>query len=69
MDEPREGTVRRGELLTLVQRSLRRRDYQLLRADQDLGRLRFAPGRRGELQAEVDASAAAGGWVAATGAG
>jgi hypothetical protein len=51
VDEPREGTVRRGEVLTLVQRSLRRRDYQLLRADQDLGRLRFAPGRRSVAQA------------------
>ena len=51
VDEPREGTVRRGEVLTLVQRSLRRRDYQLLRADQDLGGLRFAPGRRSVAQA------------------
>jgi hypothetical protein len=51
VDEPRDGTVRRGEVLTLVQRSLRRRDYQLLRGDQDLGRLRFAPGRRSVAQA------------------
>jgi hypothetical protein len=51
VDEPREGTVRRGEVLTLVQRSLRRRDYQLLRADQDLGGLRFAPGRRSVARA------------------
>ena len=37
VDEPMDGTVRQGEVLTLVQRSLRRRDYQLLLADQELG--------------------------------
>ena len=53
MDEPREGTVRQGEVLTLAQRSARRRDYELRRGDQDLGRLRFAPGRRSVAQAET----------------
>ena len=53
MDEPREGTVRQGEVLTLVQRSARRRDYELRRGDQALGRLRFAPGRRSVAQAET----------------
>jgi hypothetical protein len=54
VDEPMDGAVRRGEVLTLVQRSLRRRDYQLLRTDRDLGRLRFAPGRRSVAQAMTD---------------
>src|SRR4029450_3252837 len=51
VDEPRDGTVRRGEVLTLVQRALGGRGYQLRRGDQDLGRLRFAPGRRSVAQA------------------
>jgi hypothetical protein len=51
MEESKEGTVRQGEVLTLVQRSVRRRDYELRRGDQDLGRLRFAPGRRSVAQA------------------
>jgi hypothetical protein len=58
MDEPMEGTVRPGELLTLVQRSVRRRDYELRRGDQDLGRLRFAPGRRAVARAETDQTGA-----------
>jgi hypothetical protein len=53
VDEPMEGAVRRGELLTLVQRSVRRRDYGLRRGEEDLGRLRFAPGRRSVAQAET----------------
>ena len=53
MDEPTQGAVRRGEVLTLVQRSLRRRDYGLRRGEEDLGRLRFAPGRRSVAQAET----------------
>jgi hypothetical protein len=58
MDEPMNATVRRGEVLTLVQRSVRRRDYGLRRGDQDLGRLRFAPGRRSLAQAETDQTGA-----------
>jgi hypothetical protein len=58
MEEPREGTVRQGELLTLVQRSVRRRDYGLRRGDQDLGRLRFTPGRRAVARAETDQTGA-----------
>jgi hypothetical protein len=54
MDEPMNGAVRRGEVLTLVQRSVRRRHYGLRRGDQDLGRLQFAPGRRSVAQAETD---------------
>jgi hypothetical protein len=54
MDEPTNGTVRRGEVLTLVQRSVRRRDYQLWRGDQDLGRLQFAAGRRALARADAD---------------
>jgi hypothetical protein len=53
MDEPMDGGVRRGEVLTLQQRSVRRRDYGLRRGDRDLGRLRFAPGRRSVAQAET----------------
>ena len=53
MDEPGAGTVRQGEVLTLVQRSVRRRDYELRRGDRELGRLRFAPGRRSLAQAET----------------
>jgi hypothetical protein len=58
VDEPMEGTVRRGEVLTLVQRSARRRHYGLRRGDQDLGRLQFAPGRRSVAQAETDQTGA-----------
>ena len=54
MDEPMDGVVRQGEVLTLVQRSVRRRHYGLRRGDQDLGRLRFAPGRRSVAQADTD---------------
>jgi hypothetical protein len=58
MDEPMQGTVRRGEALTLQPRSVRRRDYGLRWADQDLGRLQFAPGRRSLAQAETDQTGA-----------
>jgi hypothetical protein len=53
VDEPMRGTVRQGEVLTLVQRSVRRRDYGLRLGDRDLGRLRFAPGRRSVAQADA----------------
>jgi hypothetical protein len=58
VDEPMPGAVRRGEVLTLVQRSVRRRHYGLRRGDRDLGRLRFAPGRRSVAQAETNQTAA-----------
>ncbi|MET0478168.1 MAG: hypothetical protein ABW222_09465 [Actinomycetota bacterium] len=58
MDEPMEGTVRPGEVLTLVQRSARRRHYGLRRGDQDLVRLQIAPGRRSVAQAETDQTGA-----------
>ena len=54
MDMPMDGTVRRSEVLTLVQRSVRRRDYEQRRGDQDLGRLHFTPGRRSVAQADTD---------------
>jgi hypothetical protein len=54
VDEPMQGAVRRGEVLALVQRSVRRRDYGLWLGDRDLGRLRFAPGRRSLAQADAD---------------
>ena len=52
MNELVEDTVRRGEVLTLGQRSSRRRDYELRRGDRAVGRLRFPPGRRSAAQAE-----------------
>jgi hypothetical protein len=52
VNEPVEGNVRRGGVLTLVQRSMRRRDYELRRGDRVVGRLRFPPGRRSMAQAE-----------------
>ena len=58
MDETMEGTVRRGEVLTLMQRSVRRRHYGLRRGDQALGRLQFAPGRRSVAEAETDQTGA-----------
>jgi len=51
VDEPTDSVVRRGEVLTLEQSSLRRRDYRLRGGGRDLGRLRFAPGRRSVAQA------------------
>ena len=58
MDQSMQGAVRRGGVLSLVQRSVRRRDYGLRRGDRDLGRLRFAPGRRSLAQAETDQTGA-----------
>jgi hypothetical protein len=58
MDEPMQGTVRRGEVLTLQPRSVRRRDYGLWLGDRDLGRLQFAPGRRSLAQADTDQTGA-----------
>jgi hypothetical protein len=52
--DPREGAVRCGEVLTLVQRSVRRRDYALRRGDRDVGGLRFPPGQRAVAQAEAE---------------
>jgi hypothetical protein len=49
-----EAVVRRGEVLALVQRSARRRDYELRRGDRAVGWLRFPPGRRSMAQAEGD---------------
>jgi hypothetical protein len=54
VNEPMEGALRQGEVLTLQQRSVRRRDYGLRRGDQDLGQLRFAAGRGAVAQAETD---------------
>jgi hypothetical protein len=58
VNEPMEGAVRRGEVLTLQQRSVRRREYGLRWGDQNLGRLQFAPGRRLVAQAETDQTGA-----------
>ena len=52
MNEPVESSVRRGAVLTLVQGSMRRRDYELRGGDRALGRLRFPPGRRSMAEAE-----------------
>jgi hypothetical protein len=66
VDEPMAGAVRRGEVLTVGQRSVRRRDYGLRRGDRDLGRLRFAPGRRSLAQAETAAQGLLRSWVQIT---
>ena len=58
MNQPTQGAVHRGEVLTLEQRSVRRRHYELRRGDQELGRLQFAPGRRALAQAETDQTGA-----------
>jgi hypothetical protein len=52
VNEPVEGSVRRGAVLMLGQGSMRRRDYELRRDDRVVGRLRFPPGRRPVAQAE-----------------
>ena len=52
--DPMEGVVRRGEVLVLAQRSLRRRDYGLRRGDGEVGWLRFPPGRRAIARAGGD---------------
>jgi hypothetical protein len=72
-----------GEVLKLVQRSARRREFELRRDGAIVGWLRFPPGRRSVAEASagavgsleptagsgrVDASAAVGG-IVATGAG
>jgi hypothetical protein len=51
---PMEGAVRGGEVLALVQRSVRRRDYELRRGHRDVGWLRFPAGRRSTAQANGD---------------
>lgn len=51
---PMEGAVRGGEVLALVQRSVRRRDYELRRGDREVGWLRFPSGRRSTEQADGD---------------
>lgn len=44
--------VQRAEPITLTQRSVRRREYELRRGDQGIGWLRFPPGRRSVAQAQ-----------------
>ena len=51
---PVEGAVRGGEVLALVQRSVRRRDHELRRGDREVGWLRFPTGRRSMAQADGD---------------
>jgi hypothetical protein len=58
VNQPTQGTVHRGEVLTLEQRSVRRRHYELRRGDQELGRLQFARGRRAVARAETDQTGA-----------
>jgi hypothetical protein len=50
-DQGREGGIGRGEVLTLLQRSARRREYELRRDGALLGWLRFPPGRRSAAEA------------------
>jgi hypothetical protein len=51
---PMEGAVRGGEVLALLQRSVRRRDYDLRRGDRHVGWLRFPRGQRSTAQADSD---------------
>lgn len=51
---PMEGAVRGGEVLALLQRSVRRRDYELRRGDRHVGWLRFPPDQRATAQAYSD---------------
>lgn len=50
-DQGREGVIGRGEVLTLIQRSARRREYELRRDGARIGWLRFRPGRRSVAEA------------------
>jgi hypothetical protein len=50
-DQGSEGVTGRGEVLTLIQRSARRREYELRRDGARIGWLRFAPGRRSVAEA------------------
>jgi hypothetical protein len=50
--QPDDLTVRRVEVLTLIQPSARRRAYRLQRADQTIGGLEFPSGRRSLALAE-----------------
>jgi hypothetical protein len=51
---PDHGAVRRGEVLSLTQRSARRREYALRRDQQVIGWLRFGSGRRSVAMAAGD---------------
>jgi hypothetical protein len=46
------GTVERGQVISLIQRSTRRRDYDIRAGERALGWLRWRPGRRSKAQAE-----------------
>jgi hypothetical protein len=48
--------VGRGEVLVLIQRSVRRREYELRRGDEVVGWLRFPPGRRSVATAGAGAT-------------
>jgi hypothetical protein len=52
MTNPVGGTVERGQVIILTQRSARRRDYEMQTAERTLGWLRWRPGRRSVAQAE-----------------
>jgi hypothetical protein len=52
--QPDDNTIRPGEVLTLTQRSARRRAYELRRGDQVVGWLQFPPGRRSVALGEGD---------------
>ena len=57
MDQDMEArAVGRGEVLVLVQRSVRHRDDELRRGDEVIGWLRFAPGRRSVAAAWAEAT-------------
>jgi hypothetical protein len=55
-DDLEARAVRRGEVLVLAQRSVRRRGHELRRGDEIAGWLRFPPGRRSVATAWAEAT-------------
>jgi hypothetical protein len=52
-EDGREGVIGRGEVLALIQRSARRREFELRRGGARIGWLRFPPGRRSVAEASA----------------
>ena len=53
MNNPIGGTVGPGQVISLTQRSARRREYHMRAGECALGWLRWQPGRRSFAQAEA----------------
>ena len=52
MNNPTGGTIEPGQVISLTQRSARRREYEMRAGEHTLGWLRWRPGRRSAAQAE-----------------